>query len=217
MLTKNKTRLEEWEDVHKVVPWGSVPDRNFQKFIEWDGDCALRDTRTTFLDLGCGAGAQAIWLAEQGFKVYAVDGSAAAIKRLTERAARVTMRGELWPVVQDLTTIGANDWQDSTFNCIFDMCCLQHMTEDEAVELVRKARRWLKPRGWFWSKQAIAPFDASLNRVSFIRTATTESIRRMFMDSYAGGYVDVKLDMLREVVRGDKDLWSVIVLARAGV
>ncbi len=39
------------------------------------------------LDLACGAGRNALWLAEQGWSVTAVDGSAAAIAILRERMA----------------------------------------------------------------------------------------------------------------------------------
>jgi tellurite methyltransferase len=39
------------------------------------------------LDLACGPGRNALWLAEQGWKVTAVDGSSAAIGILRERAA----------------------------------------------------------------------------------------------------------------------------------
>jgi tellurite methyltransferase len=39
------------------------------------------------LDLACGAGRNALWLAEQGWRVTAVDGSAAALAILRERAA----------------------------------------------------------------------------------------------------------------------------------
>lgn len=85
------------------------------------------------------------------------------------------------------------------------------MTEEDAIAVVQKTRRWLRPLGWFWSKQAIAPFDHSLNRVSYIRLATMESIRRTFI-----GY-SVEMDMTREIVRGDKTLWSVIIRAQVKV
>lgn len=41
----------------------------------------------TALDLGCGEGGDAVWLARQGWRVTAVDVSATALARATERAA----------------------------------------------------------------------------------------------------------------------------------
>ena len=41
------------------------------------------------LDLACGAGRNALWLAERGWQVTAVDGSAAAIEILRRRAPQV--------------------------------------------------------------------------------------------------------------------------------
>ena len=41
----------------------------------------------TALDAGCGEGAEAIWLAEQGWQVTAADISAEALARATERAS----------------------------------------------------------------------------------------------------------------------------------
>jgi tellurite methyltransferase len=40
------------------------------------------------LDLACGSGRNALWLAEQGWSVTAVDGAPAAIEILRERASR---------------------------------------------------------------------------------------------------------------------------------
>ena len=40
------------------------------------------------LDLACGSGRHAVWLAEQGFRVLAVDRDAAAIKALSDEASR---------------------------------------------------------------------------------------------------------------------------------
>lgn len=48
---------------------------------------ASKLTPGSALDLASGAGRNALWLAERGWKVTAVDGSAAAIEILRERAA----------------------------------------------------------------------------------------------------------------------------------
>ncbi len=44
------------------------------------------------LDLACGAGRNAVWLAERGWRVTAVDGSPAAIQLITARDARIDPR-----------------------------------------------------------------------------------------------------------------------------
>jgi SAM-dependent methyltransferase len=49
-------------------------------------------TPGTALDLGCGAGGDALWLAGRGWRVTAVDISANAVRRLSERDALVSAR-----------------------------------------------------------------------------------------------------------------------------
>lgn len=49
-------------------------------------------TPGTALDLGCGAGGDALWLAGRGWRVTAVDISANAVRRLSERNASVSAR-----------------------------------------------------------------------------------------------------------------------------
>lgn len=44
------------------------------------------------LDLACGAGRHSIWLAERGWQVDAVDGSAVAIEQLKQRGLQVRAR-----------------------------------------------------------------------------------------------------------------------------
>src|SRR5579859_1057686 len=51
-------------------------------------DTAQRLPAGKALDLACGTGRNALWLAEQGWSVTAVDGARAAIEILRERAAR---------------------------------------------------------------------------------------------------------------------------------
>lgn len=54
------------------------------------------------LDLACGAGRHAVWLAERGWRVDAVDGSAAGIELLLARAERAGCRSRITPHVADL-------------------------------------------------------------------------------------------------------------------
>lgn len=58
----------------------------------------------TALDAGCGAGAEAIWLATQGWQVTGADIAAAALNRGAERAADAGVAGQVQWVQADLST-----------------------------------------------------------------------------------------------------------------
>ncbi|GAA0637909.1 class I SAM-dependent methyltransferase [Sporichthya brevicatena] len=58
----------------------------------------------TALDAGCGAGAEAIWLAERGWQVTAADIAAAALSRAAERATAAGVDGRVDWVQADLST-----------------------------------------------------------------------------------------------------------------
>lgn len=197
------SQVAEWENVHRAVHWGTTPERNFVEF-------AKRLPRHSWvLELGCGAGAQAVWLAEQGHRVIALDASKSAIERLQKRCTNK----DLMTAVNDIRNL---QWLEdilskhqARFDCILDVCCLQHLEEDDANAVVQRARHWLRTGGVFWSKQVIEPFDRSLNRVSFVRPTELRALGRMFK-----GY-GWSLKMVNEVVRTDNQIWHVIVEAVA--
>ena len=54
------------------------------------------------LDLACGTGRHAIWLAARGWRVAAVDGASAALDLLLARAENAGVRGRVEPHVADL-------------------------------------------------------------------------------------------------------------------
>ena len=54
------------------------------------------------LDLGCGAGRHAVWLAERGWRVDAVDGSDVGVDLMLEAADRSGCRDRIDPHVADL-------------------------------------------------------------------------------------------------------------------
>src|SRR5687768_12306669 len=58
----------------------------------------------TALDAGCGAGAEALWLAARGWQVTAADIATAALARAAERAAAGGVAGRVQWVEADLST-----------------------------------------------------------------------------------------------------------------
>jgi SAM-dependent methyltransferase len=86
---------EVWDALYSSRPrvWSGKP--NAQLIAE-----ASRLTPGSALDLGCGEGADAIWLAQQGWSVTGVDVSAVALERAAAHAADAGCRIE-W-IRQDL-------------------------------------------------------------------------------------------------------------------
>ena len=87
------------------------------------------------LDLASGEGRNAIWLAEQGWEMTAVDFSEAAIERGRETSPEVT-----W-VVADI-----RDWEPGE---LFDLVVIAylHLSLHDFEPLIRRAATWLAPGG----------------------------------------------------------------------
>ena len=71
---------ETWDQRFAEQPWISHPDPLLTQIV---GELAPGRA----IDLGCGPGRNAIWLAEQGFQVTGVDASAVGLRQARERAA----------------------------------------------------------------------------------------------------------------------------------
>ena len=89
------------------------------------------------LDLACGTGRNAVWLAAHGWKVTAVDGAAAAIDLLHKRAAerRVSVEAHVANLEKNEYRIDPGEW---------DLICMCFYLQ---VSLFEPAKRGMKPGG----------------------------------------------------------------------
>lgn len=89
----------------------------------------------TGVDLACGEGRNAIWLAERGWDMTGVDFSPVAMQRARERSHAVE-----W-VVADVTT-----WEPSkTLDLV--LIAYLHLPPGDVAAIAGRARRWLGPGG----------------------------------------------------------------------
>jgi SAM-dependent methyltransferase len=94
------------------------------------------------LDLGCGEGGDAVWLAEHGWKVKAVDISETAIGRA---AAEAQSRG-----LRDRIEFERHDLSDSFPDGIFDLISAQFLHSTvrlERPQILRNAAKAIAPGG----------------------------------------------------------------------
>jgi SAM-dependent methyltransferase len=94
------------------------------------------------LDLGCGEGADALWLAEHGWHVVAVDISETALRRA---AADADARG-----LGDRVDFGQHDLSDSFPDGVFDLVSAQFlhsMVELDRPRILNRAADAVRPGG----------------------------------------------------------------------
>ncbi len=111
-----------------------VPDENL---AAWLGAGRIKAGRA--LDVGCGQGRNAIWLAQQGFDVQAVDLSTTAITWAAERIAAAGVH-----VTLHLGSVLDLPLAPASFDLIYDSGCFHHMPphlRDAYVDHVADALR----------------------------------------------------------------------------
>ncbi|GAA3043848.1 class I SAM-dependent methyltransferase [Gordonia defluvii] len=131
---------EHWEGFYGAGkrPWTGKPNTILVDAI---GDLAAPGR--TALDLGCGSGADAIWLAEQGWTVTAVDIAEAAldIGRDHAREAGLTGGAIVWQQA-DLDT----DFPTGTWDLV-SACYLHSTVELARADILHKAAAAVAPGG----------------------------------------------------------------------
>ena len=81
------------------------------------------------LDLACGTGRHALWLAGQGWSVTAVDGSRAAIEILRERAGRLPVEAMVADLEKHEYRIEPSQW---------DLIVVSHYFQRDLIETVKQ-------------------------------------------------------------------------------
>ena len=127
--------LTRWEEryVKGDTPWETGrPSSELQRAV---AEIPIRPCRA--LELGCGMGANAIWLAQQGFEVTALDLSASAIERARHRAdeAGVNVRFLVADVLKPPPELAG------PFDFFFDRGCYHVVRREHPQAYVQTLRR----------------------------------------------------------------------------
>jgi 2-polyprenyl-3-methyl-5-hydroxy-6-metoxy-1,4-benzoquinol methylase len=137
------TDLSRWELRYRDgdLPWDTGrPDSELMDLVRKGGVTAGRA-----IDIGCGTGTNALWLAQRGFDVLGVDISETAVEMARQKALErgIECRFEVVDVLNDTMS-------GQTFDFVFDMGCFH--TFEAAEEQDRFAARMaeLLPPGQLW-------------------------------------------------------------------
>ncbi|MFG3274679.1 class I SAM-dependent methyltransferase [Streptomyces luteogriseus] len=128
-----------WDDVHAGRPAADGPCPN-ARLTETVAGLGLPPGEA--LDLGCGEGGDALWLAGQGWRVTAVDISAVAVERLTALARA--------HAPDDRVLAARHDLQESFPPGDFDLVCAHYLHTPFGLDrstVLRSAAHALRPGG----------------------------------------------------------------------
>lgn len=113
-----------------------------ESLVQWTREGIVRPGRA--IDLGCGHGRNAVFLARQGFAVEAVDYSRAAIDWARERVAEAGV-----PVSLMQRNVFALELEPGAYDLVYDSGCFHHMPPHRRAQYVRLVVNALKPGGFF--------------------------------------------------------------------
>lgn len=117
----------------------NVPDENLVELLRNDGGRTGRA-----IDIGCGPGRNALFLAKRGWAVEAVDLSPVAIGWARERAAEAGLDLSFY-----CGSVISLELEAAGYDLVYDSGCLHHIPPHRRPAYLRLVRRLLKPDGHF--------------------------------------------------------------------
>ena len=126
------------------APWDVVGVRpELQRMVE---DGALSPANSpNVIDLGCGSGANAVFLATHGFRVTAVDFSPTGLRKAELRAVQAGVAGRCRFIEADLTAPDLRDLVGGPFDLLIDASTIDDLTGSRRVAVAENVARLARP------------------------------------------------------------------------
>ena len=100
-----------------------------------------------FLEVGCGAGANLIWLAEKGIEPSGVDISKTALSLCRKSFEKKSLYNRLGDLKHSSAT--ALPFDKGTFDGVIESCVFQHLNQVDRIKAHKEVVRVMKPGGVF--------------------------------------------------------------------
>ena len=145
MDRQNQTRID---DLYKNTPLEEIPwnmETPPELLVELVDSGKVHPCKA--VDLGCGAGNHAIYLAGRGFEVTGIDFSPTAIRIAKENAEKKGVKCNFF--VADV--IDGLDKINQTWDFAYDWSLLHHISPKRRRKYLENVRRILNPKGKFLS------------------------------------------------------------------
>ena len=158
----------EWDERYRTgnLPWDTGrDDKNLSHCIE---DSCVAPCR--MLDLGCGTGSNAVWLAKQGFSVTGIDIAPLAIEAARQRAA-----SEGVDISFSAADILTDPIPNAPFEFVFDRGCFHSMDNPPDTERCTELISGYLTTGGLWLS-LIGNADGPVREVGPPRRSASEIV-----------------------------------------
>ena len=142
------------------------------------------------LELGCGGGELAVWLAELGFAVFGVDISPTAIRRARERFAARGFEGDF----RVASVLDLSEFDDGFFDLVLDGHCFHCIIGEDRRAFLANAWRVLRRGGIFH----VATMCGEIHDPE-VRDSFDAATRCLVRDGVAIRQINPAPDILREI------------------
>lgn len=210
-----------WESAEAVERFtGREPDVRLQELLD---DCT-DPGQVRVLDVGCAAGRNTVLLAEQGFDVFAIDGSEAMVARTRDRVAGVLGREESERRVRLGHMEDLSAFADASVHLLVALGVLhQAATESQWTGAIKEMSRCVAPGGRLlvavWSPrsrphgESVRPVAGEKHVYEGFHSGTHCLVEAPLLDSAFASAGFVPVVPTREVVVENEKGWRVTINA----
>lgn len=140
-MTGSDEMRQRWEELHAQPRFR--PRYPHERIVAWLFRNFRRNSGAKVLDLGCGAGRHALFLASEGYEAHACDISTTGLRELE---AMASARG-VSVATRHMSADDLSGYEDASFDAVISFSVLYYLSFDRAQAAVREIRRVLKPGG----------------------------------------------------------------------
>jgi ubiquinone/menaquinone biosynthesis C-methylase UbiE len=144
-MTVNTTEMaQQWEARHQTMVWGQYPPEPLIRWVARTFTNQADRADLPVLELGCGAGANLWYMAEQGFSVTGIDFSRTALLHAQNALYKRQQTGQLvYGSFLDMP------FPDQSFAIVIDLAGTTSLPTDTLPGCFAHIRRVLKPGGHY--------------------------------------------------------------------
>jgi SAM-dependent methyltransferase len=220
--TETEANIRHWEATFAAREWGRYPPEELVRFVARTYSRRQPRADVAALELGCGPGANLWFLANEGYTIAGIDGSATAIEKAKARFKKELLHRPDLKADLRVGNFASLPWQDQSFDLVFDIEALSANRLSVIEAALKEAHRVMKQGGRFFAKMfgrdtggvatgtmlepgtTLDPAEGPLAGVGIIHSFTDDEIRRLLTQA---GFSDVTLDWSRRSDHGGR--WEV--------